>query len=111
MSRIAPTNHRAKRVGDCSQCGKMFGISKLDVDHIIPAGSIKSWADYSGFIQRLLCGESNMRLVCKPCHLIISAAERFQLSPLAASTHLKAVKFSKLLHGSFPSPDGSESAS
>ncbi len=99
MSRPAPRGHRAKRLGDCSQCGKAFAISKLQVDHIIPAGGLQNADDIGPFVLRLFTTSDNIRLVCHPCHTIITKMERFQCSEQEAKIHSKVIAFTKLKPG------------
>lgn len=96
MSRPAPSGHRAKRLGDCSQCGKAFAISKLQVDHVIPAGALQNAEDIGPFILRLFTTSDNIRLVCHQCHAIITKMERFQCSEAEAQIHSKVIAFTKL---------------
>lgn len=76
-----PISARVKSVGECARCNKIFAKSHLEVDHMIPVGSLQSWDDVGPFVKRLLgCSSEHLRLVCKSCHGIITAAERFQCS-------------------------------
>ena len=78
----------------CEQCGKTLPQSKMQVDHINPAGSLKD--DVGGFIDRLFCEEENMRIVCKTCHSLISLAERKGISIDEAKLEQLAIKFALL---------------
>jgi hypothetical protein len=64
-----------KKVAACEQCGEYFPKSKLDVDHIEEAGKLE-YGKEGEFLSRLLCPKSNMRLLCKPCHKIITYATK-----------------------------------
>lgn len=96
MSRPAPRGHRAKRLGDCSQCGKAFAISKLQVDHIIPAGGLQNADDIGPFVLRLFTTSDNIRLVCRPCHHTITQMERYGLTAGEAKIKAEVLKFTKL---------------
>lgn len=88
---------RVKSVGDCSRCGKVFAKSSLEVDHVIPAGSIRCWEDVAGFVERLLgCASKHLRLICKPCHKIVTHAERYSCTEEDAINQKLAIEFSKL---------------
>jgi 5-methylcytosine-specific restriction endonuclease McrA len=52
----------------CSLCKKWFPNSQVEVDHIIPAGSLRSYEDLAGFVSRLYCEPENLQVVCKTCH-------------------------------------------
>lgn len=73
-------SQRAKKVGDCDCCDGVFPASKLEVDHIEEAGSLGCEDDIAPFIKGLACKKSNMRLVCKPCHEIITLSSRMGVS-------------------------------
>jgi len=67
--------HQAKRdakVGynayECAACGEVFGNKDVEVDHIVPAGSLKTFDDLPGFVERLFCESDGFQLLCKPCH-------------------------------------------
>lgn len=49
----------------CAQCEKDFPQSGVQVDHIEPIGSCKSWDE---FIERLFCEADNLQVLCKACH-------------------------------------------
>lgn len=88
---------QVKQIGRCERCGNWFAKSKLEVDHIDPAGSLRDWEDVGPFVQRLLgCMSHTLRLVCKPCHDVITAAERFACSEEEAITKKEVIRFGKL---------------
>ena len=60
----------------CNHCEEMFRANEVQVDHIIPAGSLQSFDDLQGFAERLFCGPENLQLVCKPCHVIKTKEDR-----------------------------------
>jgi len=75
------TSKRVKSVGQCQICSEWFANSSLQVDHATPAGSIgNSWEGYFNWFYDLLADQSNMQLVCKPCHLIKTHADRLGVS-------------------------------
>lgn len=62
---------------DCSMCGETFPISKVEVDHIRPAGKLNDVGDIQGFVERLLfVTESDLRLVCSGCNSALAYADR-----------------------------------
>ena len=64
----------------CAVCGEM--AKKVDIDHINPVGpapgSRNATDDYTWdeLISRLFCGVDNLRALCKPCHKVVTAAQR-----------------------------------
>lgn len=49
----------------CAVCGKEFVQSRVQVDHILPIGSCKTWDE---FIEKLFCEKDNLQVLCKSCH-------------------------------------------
>ena len=60
----------------CAKCKKWFQQKNVEVDHITPCGSLKSWDDVGTFARRLFVGAEGLRLLCKPCHVRITKEER-----------------------------------
>jgi 5-methylcytosine-specific restriction endonuclease McrA len=72
----AKNNPRAKWEYACAVCKKHFIQKDIEVDHLIPCGSLRGIEDLGGFVERLFCGEQHLQIVCKPCHKLITAEER-----------------------------------
>lgn len=63
------TNKRLKWEYQCSKCKKWFPAKEIDVDHIIPAGSLKSAKDLPAFVEKLFIEVDGLQLLCKKkCH-------------------------------------------
>jgi hypothetical protein len=60
----------------CSICECYHPQKNVEVDHIIPCGSLTSFSDLPGFVERLFCGKEGLRVVCKPCHKAHTKASR-----------------------------------
>jgi 5-methylcytosine-specific restriction endonuclease McrA len=60
----------------CASCNMLFKQKQVQVDHIIPAGSLKNADDLAGFITRLFVGPDKLRVVCIPCHKAITKEQR-----------------------------------
>lgn len=87
---------QTKFVALCARCKQWKAKSRLQVDHIEPAGSLQSWADVEGFTRRLLGASSaSLRLLCKGCHDVVTAAERFGCSEEEAMIRKQVIAFSK----------------
>lgn len=61
-----PGRHRFEY--QCASCLNWFQDKDVEVDHIVSAGSLKTYADIPGFVERLFCEEDNLQLLCKGCH-------------------------------------------
>ena len=89
-------NKRVKRVGRCALTGDIYPASKLVVDHIEPAGTLKSWDDLPHFIEKLLCSKENLQLVCKEAHDIKTYMDRYGVDFEQAKNEKEVIQFSKL---------------
>jgi 5-methylcytosine-specific restriction endonuclease McrA len=69
-------NKRQKFEYQCAVCEKWFQEKKINVDHIIPAGSLNCAADLPGFVERLFCEMDNLQVLCESCHNKKTANEK-----------------------------------
>jgi len=61
----------------CSVCDKLYDRKQVEVNHIIPVGSLKAYSDLPGFCERLFVEDvSLLEVVCKECHLEITQEQR-----------------------------------
>ena len=60
----------------CNHCGLKFKDKEVEVDHIVGAGSLNTYQDLPAFVERLFCEEDNLQVLCKPCHLVKTNAEK-----------------------------------
>jgi hypothetical protein len=69
---------RAKRVMYlCAVCNKPHGRKDVEVNHIVPVGSLKNYYDLPGFCERLFVEDiSLLEVVCKKCHSAITNEQR-----------------------------------
>lgn len=68
-------NPRQKYEYQCSRCSGWFALKNVEVDHITPAGKLNGFDDLPGFVERLFVGVRKLRLLCKPCHKIVTKGE------------------------------------
>tara|TARA_R110002167_G_C12643272_1_gene648553 strand:- start:335 stop:883 length:549 start_codon:yes stop_codon:yes gene_type:complete len=62
---------------DCSKCKKATPQTKIQIDHIHPAGSLKTTEDIGKFVERLyFVTFDTIRPLCIPCHEVVTLAER-----------------------------------
>lgn len=59
---------RQKFEYQCNSCKQWFPEKKINVDHIIGAGSLNCGADLPGFVERLFCEQDNLQVLCEVCH-------------------------------------------
>ncbi len=65
-------NKRQQWEYKCDICKEFFMEKFVEVDHLIPAGSLRCSDDLKGFIERLFCEIEHLRVLCKKCHLTIT---------------------------------------
>jgi len=63
-------NKRIKKEYNCAHCGEWFKREDVEIDHIIPAGSLKNYEDIAPFIIRLTSERvEDYQILCKTkCH-------------------------------------------
>jgi 5-methylcytosine-specific restriction endonuclease McrA len=61
-------NKRLKFEHQCSACSGWFPRTQVEVDHIVPTGSLRSFEDIPGFVQRLFCETDGLVVLCEQCH-------------------------------------------
>ncbi len=60
----------------CAECTNWFKQKDVSVDHKIPAGSLNSFDDIAGFVERLFVDASKLQVLCKTCHNVKTKEER-----------------------------------
>jgi 5-methylcytosine-specific restriction endonuclease McrA len=70
----------AARVGfdkwRCAECGKVCGRTEREVDHVIARGPRpKTLKEFEPYVRATLCSRENLRVLCKPCHKVKTAAD------------------------------------
>ena len=59
---------RQKFEYQCNSCKQWFPEKKINVDHIVGAGSLNCADDLPGFVERLFCEVDNLQVLCSTCH-------------------------------------------
>jgi len=59
---------RQKYEYQCKKCKKWYPEKQINVDHIIPAGSLNCAQDVPLFVERLFCEQDNLQVLCVTCH-------------------------------------------
>ncbi len=61
---------RSKRVAYlCSRCQRFYDRKNVEVNHIVPVGSLRRYEDLPGFCERLFVEDpSLLEVLCKGCH-------------------------------------------
>lgn len=64
-------NKLQKKEYQCNHCKCWFKRKEVEIDHVIPCGSLRTFEDIASFIERLTTENiDNFQVLCKPCHLI-----------------------------------------
>jgi hypothetical protein len=69
-------NKRMKWEYRCCICEQWFPRKEVQVDHIEPCGSLKSYKDLETFAARLFCEPQGLRVTCVNCHQSITNKSR-----------------------------------
>lgn len=67
---------RQKFEYQCNSCKEWFPDKHVNVDHIIPAGSLNCAEDLPGFVERLFCEVDELQVLCTNCHNIKTKSEK-----------------------------------
>ena len=65
---MVPQVGRQKWEYQCAACCEWFKGTEIHVDHIVPCGTLKSFADLPTFAERLFCEADGLRVLCHECH-------------------------------------------
>ena len=61
-------NKRQKFEYQCKYCEQWFPEKRVNVDHITPAGTLRTATDLPGFVERLFCEIDGLQVLCNNCH-------------------------------------------
>lgn len=61
----------------CPLCAKKWPEKMGEVDHITPVGTLETWRDIEGFIDRMFF--SSQRVICVICHKSKTTADRKEM--------------------------------
>lgn len=67
---------RTKWEYQCAICNDWFKGKDTHIDHIIPVGSLTDGEHLKEFVENLFCDSENLRVLCKPCHKIITKEQK-----------------------------------
>lgn len=61
----------------CAECSGEFPAKEVQVDHIYPViDPLKGFTSWDEVIKRMFCEVSDFQILCKPCHIIKTNAEK-----------------------------------
>lgn len=68
---------RHKYEYQCNHCEEWFQEKEVQIDHIIPAGRLRSYEDIGKFVEKLTPeGIDSYQVLCKNCHQIKTNKEK-----------------------------------
>lgn len=88
-------NARQKFCYRCADCQLTFSGKEVSIDHIIDCGSLQSWADVQGFMQRLFCTSSGLQVLCSQCHDVKTLMAKSGLTKDEAILRKRVIKLIK----------------
>ena len=62
----------------CKLCGKDYGVTDMNVDHIepvVPIGTATKDMSWDDIVNRTYCDIENLQFICEKCHKLKSKAE------------------------------------
>lgn len=65
-----------RKLYQCAHCEQQFMQKDVQVDHIVPAGTLKDYHDLPEFVRRLFCSKEGLQVLCKTCHNIKTQQEK-----------------------------------
>lgn len=100
----APIGKKTKRnptgevwANKCEICDGLFRQAETEVDHIEEAGGFQNWNQFHEWVYKLLhINFDSIRVVCKPCHRIVSYASRMGITFEEAAIEKEAIAFGKM---------------
>lgn len=63
-------NKRQKFEYCCNICKGWFPATGVQIDHIVPVGSLQKYEDLAGVVERLFCEEHGLQCICTSCHSV-----------------------------------------
>lgn len=91
---VVKLHKRTKSVYRCAICGCYHPANNVEVDHtddVVKFNTIEGWHTW---VERLLvCSSDNLRILCKPCHKVVSYAQKMHCSFDEAIILKKVVAF------------------
>jgi 5-methylcytosine-specific restriction endonuclease McrA len=69
-------NKKRKTSYECNHCKGLFSEKEVEVDHIIPTGTLKCFEDLPKFVKLLFCEVEGLQVLCHECHLLKTKKEK-----------------------------------
>lgn len=75
-ARRTVTGKRHRYEYQCAHCNEWYKQKEVQVDHIVPCGTLKSFDDLPAFVEKLFCEKDGLQVLCKGCHQVVTNEER-----------------------------------
>jgi 5-methylcytosine-specific restriction endonuclease McrA len=80
---------------ECKHCNKWFRPGDVEVNHIKTVGAL-TWENLGEFVENLFhVKETDLEILCKPCHSIVTYSERSGMSMEDAKIEKMVINFTK----------------
>lgn len=81
---------------ECEMCRELKKSAQIEVDHIVAGGSFSTWQEYTEWAKRILwVGFSDLRLLCKECHALVTLSQKLGCTLDEAITEKIRIEFFK----------------
>jgi len=88
-------NARQKICYRCADCQETFSSKQVAVDHIVDCGSLQSWGDIQGFMQRLFCTVEGLQVLCDGCHDVKTYMSKYNVTKDEAILRKEVIRILK----------------
>ena len=89
-------NTKQKVCYECAKCKSLESAKNVAVDHRIDCGSLASWEDVQGFMQRLFCEKGGLDVLCHQCHDLKTYMTKYNVSEADAIIAKEVARLMKL---------------
>lgn len=74
---VLPVGNKKINHYRCAMCGGLHRAKDVEVDHMVPAGTLRSYEDLPEFCRRLFVEDKALlRVLCEPCHKAVTLDQR-----------------------------------
>jgi hypothetical protein len=77
---VVPVGNKKINHYRCAICNGLHRAKDVEVDHMVPAGTLRNYGDLPEFCRRLFVEEPELlRVLCEPCHKAVTLDQRTKI--------------------------------